>query len=192
MLRFRPSKLEAADPSQSALPARTWPTACGSAWVTSSIIALLRYSDEVLSQPPPQFDHNVPSKVLVDVEGSPAFYLVADRHPLKGAGDQELVLVDLRTRLMTQSRMPYVCVHRTTVREPRRQELLYPQKASSRGHKIRRWDDPGRVGGSRPQQGGRYLVPIGFFAGPWRNLSSPCPRVGCPCSAGVSFRGALP
>ena len=81
---------------------------------------------------------------------------MADRHPFKCAGErvyQGQVVVDLRARLMTQSRMPRVRVRRTAARAPRRQELLSPQKAPSRGHEFRRWNDPGRVDRSRPQEG---------------------------------------
>ena len=46
-------KLEAADPFRSALPARMWIPACGSAYVTSRSIDLSRYSDAVASLSPP-------------------------------------------------------------------------------------------------------------------------------------------
>ena len=81
---------------------------------------------------------------------------MVDRHPFKYAGEcvyQGLVLVDLRARSMTQTRMPRVRVRRTAAGEPRRQELLSPQKAPSRGHEFRRWNDPVRVDRSRPQEG---------------------------------------
>ena len=65
--------------------------------------------------------------------------MVADRHPLKGVGervDQRLVLVDLRTRSLTQSCMPRVCVRCTAAGAPCLQKLLHPQKTPSRGHKL--------------------------------------------------------
>ena len=68
-----------------------------------------------------RLDHYVHSKVPVGVEGSSAFHLVADRHQRKGAEervDQGLVLVDLRIRSITQSRMPRVCVRRTGTGAP--------------------------------------------------------------------------
>lgn len=58
-------------------------------------------------------DHDAHSEVSVGVEGSSAFHLVADRHTFKRSGErvyQELVLVDLRARLMAQSCMPHVFV----------------------------------------------------------------------------------
>ena len=67
--------------------------------------------------------------------------------------NQGLALVDLRVRSMTQSCMPPAGVRRTAARPSRCQELLHPQKAPSRGHKHRRWDDPGRADGSRPSEG---------------------------------------
>ena len=87
---------------------------------------------------PPSLLH-VQSKVPVGVEGSSSFHLLVDRHSLKVAEervDQELVLVGLNPRSMTQSRMPRVCVRRTVAAAPRHQELLYPQKTPSRGHKL--------------------------------------------------------
>ena len=91
------------------------------------------------------------------VEGSSAIHpRVVDRHPIKGAEervDQGLVMVDLRTRSMIQSCMPRVCVRCTTTGAPRRQQRLHPQKTSSRGNKLRRWDNPGRIDGSCPQEG---------------------------------------
>ena len=62
------------------------------------------------------------------------------------------MLVYVRTRSITQSRMSRVCVCCTTAEAPRSQELLHPQKTPSRGHKLRRWDDPGRVDGSHPRE----------------------------------------
>ena len=35
-------------------------------------------------------------------------------------------------------------------------EFLHPQKAPSRGYKLRHWEDLGRVNGSRPQGDGRW------------------------------------
>ena len=75
---------------------------------------------------------------------------------------QGLVLVDLRVRSMTSSRMPHVCVRRTVAGAPRRQELLHAQKAPSRVHELRRWDNPGRVDGSLLQEG----------EGTWSRLAS--------------------
>ena len=66
---------------------------------------------------------------------------------------QGLVVVDLRARSMTQMHMPCVRVRRTAAGAPRRQELRSPQKTPSRGHEVRRWNGPGRVDRSRPQEG---------------------------------------
>ena len=109
--------------------------------------------------------YHVHSKVPVGVEGSCTFHLLSDRHALKGAGervDQGLVLVGVRTRLMTQSCMPRVCVRCTTAGALRRQKLFHPQKTSASGHTLRSWDDPGRVNASCPQEGG----------GTWSRLAS--------------------
>ena len=101
-------------------------------------------------------DQHVHSKVPVRIEGSSAFHLVADRHALKGGGErvgQGLVQVDLRTRSTAQSCTPRVCVRRTVAGAPHRQKLL-PQKTVSRGHKLQRWNDSGRVNGYHPLEGG--------------------------------------
>ena len=74
-------------------------------------------------------DYDVDSEVPFGVEMSSAFYLVANQHPFKCAGEcvyQGLVLVDLRARSMIQTRMPRVRVRRTAAGAPRRQELLSP------------------------------------------------------------------
>ena len=136
---------------------------------------------------------SVHSNAPVGVEGCSAFHLVADRHPLKGSeqrADQGLVLVDLRTRSMTQSRMPRVCVRRTAAGAPHRQELLHPQKTPSRGHKLRRRDDPGRVDGSCPHEGGGTWFRLASFRAFAKPLVS-SPFGGSPYPAGVSSRGAI-
>ena len=58
--------------------------------------------------------------------------------------------------------MPRVRARRTAVGAPHRQELLHPQKAAFYIQELRRWDDPERVDGSRPQEGG----------GTWSRLTS--------------------
>ena len=136
--------------------------------------------------------YHVHSKVRVGVERGSVLYLVANQHPLKAAGervDQGLVLVDLRARSMTQSCVPRVCVRCASAGSPRCQKLR-PQKTLSRGYKTRRWDDSGQVG-VLPSRRQWHLVPIEFFAGPLRNLSSPSSRSGHPYPAGVSSRGAV-
>ena len=82
--------------------------------------------------------------------------MVADRHPFKCAGErvyEGLVLVYLRARSMTQTRMPRVPVRHTASGTPRRQELLSRQKAPFRRYEFRRWNDPESVDRSRPQDG---------------------------------------
>ena len=75
---------------------------------------------------------------------------------------QGLGLVDLRSRSMAQSCMPPVRIRRTAAGVPHRQELVHSQKAASRIQELRRWDDPGRVDASRPEEGG----------GTWSRLAS--------------------
>ena len=62
-------------------------------------------------------------------EQGSAFHLVADGHALKGAGErvhEGLVLVHLRARSVTQSRMPRINLRFTAAWASRREEFLYP------------------------------------------------------------------
>ena len=106
--------------------------------------------------------------------------------------DQGFVLVDLCTRSMAQSCVPRACVRSTTAGAPRCQKHFHPQKTSSRGYKLQRWHDPGRVDGSCLQEG----------SGTWSRLASLLelcetsrlllPHLGHPCPTGVSCRGVVP
>ena len=85
-----------------------------------------------------------------------------------------------------------VCDHRNSVGAPRRQELLHrdPENAVPRTQTpTLGWPWTGRrVSPSRRRW---HLIPIGLFAGPLRNLSSPS-RMDHRCLAEVSSRGAFP
>ena len=88
---------------------------------------------------------------------------------------------------MAHSRMPRVWVRRTAAGERRRQELLHPQKTSSCGHKLRRWDDPGQVDGSFPQEGGGTWSRLAYTPGLCKTSRLFLPNLGSPCAAGVSW-----
>lgn len=81
-----------------------------------------------------------------------------DRRTFKRARERvhqaPLVLVDLRALRMAEPRLPRVCIRRTAVGAPPRQELLRLQKAPWCELELRRWDDPGQVDWSHPQESG--------------------------------------
>ena len=104
---------------------------------------------------------------------------MAYRHPLKGSedrADQGLVLVDLRTRSMTQSRMPRVCIRRTAAGG-------LVARNSSIPRKRRPADANSDAGMTLDESTGLALMKAvapgsdWLFSGPLRNLLSP-PRFG--------------
>lgn len=118
--------------------------------------AILRCRTRSIPEPTP-LDHSVHSEDPVGVEGSSALHLVADRHKFARVGEgvyQGLVMVDLRARSNDKIAHAscFIYVGHTVAGVPRRSELLHPQKEPSCGHELRRWDSPGRVGGSRLEE----------------------------------------
>ena len=105
--------------------------------------------------------------------------------------DQGLVLVDLRARSMTQSRIPRVCVRRTATRAPVARNSLIPRKS-------RPADTNAHAGMTLGESTGLALKkavapgPDWLLCRAFANLSSPFPCLGRPCPAGVSSRGAVP
>ena len=69
---------------------------------------------------------------------------------------------------------------------PRYTKCAVPQTRS------RRWDGPGRIDGSHRQEGGDTWSRLGYLPGLGQTYSSPPPRLGRPCPAGVSSWVAVP
>lgn len=134
----QPVSVSAANLSWSALSARTWPTACRSAYVSSRSIAWLQYHDAVASRRPPLFpDHITYPAVVYGSNGIPSSSMGADRQKHKPAGGlvyYALALGGLRARATSELRMLHACVRRITLGASSRDKIIHPLNVLSRGY----------------------------------------------------------